>query len=298
MAELKWTLEKIIEFIENENYEFIEYVSGKGKESRIKVWCKNPNHEPYEVTFNSFKGNKNRKGRRCARCSKWKGHSYEYIKKQFEKEGYTLISTEYKNAYTPMKVICSNKHEWKITYSNFQQGQRCPCCTKRDRYKEVKEYIESFGYKLLSTEYKNNKEKLSIVCPKGHHFDNMCFSSFKNDNQRCPLCNESKGEKRISEILDNFNILYIPQYKFDDCKFKYKLPFDFYLPQYNICIEYDGGQHFKIIEHFGGLDGFINTKIRDTIKNIYCKDNNIKLIRIPYWEFDNIEKILKELKIQ
>ena len=64
------------------------------------------------------------------------------------------------------------------------------------------------------------------------------------------------------------------------------------MPKYNICIEYDGRQHFEIVKKFGGLEGFIDTKIRDTIKNTYCKKNNIKLIRIPYWDFDNIEKIL------
>ena len=68
--------------------------------------------------------------------------------------------------------------------------------------------------------------------------------------------------------------------------------FWFYLPDYNLLIEYDGRQHFEISEYFGGYEGFINTKIRDTIKNIYCRNNNIDLLRIPYWEFDNIENIL------
>ena len=92
--------------------------------------------------------------------------------------------------------------------------------------------------------------------------------------------------------MNKFNISYIPQYKFDDCRFYRTLPFDFYLPKYNICIEYDGQQHYEIVEHFGGFDKFVDTKIRDTIKSEYCKKNNIKLIRIPYWELDNIEKII------
>ena len=82
------------------------------------------------------------------------------------------------------------------------------------------------------------------------------------------------------------------QYKFDDCRSKDKLPFDFYVLSKNIAIEYDGRQHYEIIEWFGGFDSFIEGKIRDTIKTIYCKENNIKLIRIPYWDFDNIEEIL------
>ena len=95
------------------------------------------------------------------------------------------------------------------------------------------------------------------------------------------------------KYLEKINTDYEMQYRFKDCKFKYTLPFDFYLPQYNCCIEFDGKQHYQIVKHFGGLDEFIDTKIRDTIKNIYCQQNNIKLIRIPYWEFDRIEEILE-----
>jgi hypothetical protein len=64
------------------------------------------------------------------------------------------------------------------------------------------------------------------------------------------------------------------------------------LPDYNICIEYDGIQHFESVDYFGGELGFINTQMRDNIKNEYCKNNNIKLIRIPYWDYENIDQIL------
>ena len=74
------------------------------------------------------------------------------------------------------------------------------------------------------------------------------------------------------------------------------LPFDFYLPNYNICIEYDGEQHFKPIKYFGGQKAFQSQQQKDEIKNKYCQDNKIKLIRISYMDYDNIEKILnKEL---
>ena len=84
------------------------------------------------------------------------------------------------------------------------------------------------------------------------------------------------------------------QYKFDDCRFYNHLPFDFYLPEYNILIEYDGKQHF-ILNSFGkDMWHFVDIKIRDTVKNVYCENNNIELIRIPYWEFNDIENILKD----
>ena len=109
----------------------------------------------------------------------------------------------------------------------------------------------------------------------------------------CPKCCESKGEKEVSTILSKYKIKHIPQYMFDGCKgIRRKLPFDFYLPNYNICIEYHGQPHYYAIEYFGGKDGLRERQRLDQIKEQYCYDNNIPLIIIPYWDFDNIESIL------
>ena len=95
-------------------------------------------------------------------------------------------------------------------------------------------------------------------------------------------------------VVHNNNIQYISQYRFDDCKNIRTLPFDFYLPDYNTCIEYDGELHYKAVDYFGGDEALSNTQFRDDIKTQYCLNNNIRLIRIPYWEFNNIDKILSE----
>jgi hypothetical protein len=107
----------------------------------------------------------------------------------------------------------------------------------------------------------------------------------------------SRGSIKVKEFLINNNITFIEEKSFESCKNINKLPFDFYLDKLNICIEFDGIQHFKSIDRFGGLTAFEKQQHRDFIKNKYCDDNNIKLLRIPYWEMDNIESILKkELK--
>ena len=71
------------------------------------------------------------------------------------------------------------------------------------------------------------------------------------------------------------------------------MQYDFFIPSKNICIEYDGVQHFKPIEYFGGDKNFKSQLIKDKIKSDFCKNNGIKLVRIPYYEYKNIHKILE-----
>ena len=119
--------------------------------------------------------------------------------------------------------------------------------------------------------------------------------------QTCGICHTSLGEDKIESILKKKNIQYKTQYSFPDCKRKRPLRFDFYLPLYNICIEYDGRQHFGIQNTWyeGHENEYYEQKERDTIKTQYCIDHGISLYRISYLEYDNIdnrmEEILKEL---
>ena len=225
----------------------------------------------------------------------------EFMEKFYEKnenaENIEILG-EYINSRTKIKCKCKiDGYEWEVVANNLLSGQGCFKCRNNkmkktheefiNRMKEINNDIEIIG------EYKGSNKKIKCRCKlDGYEWEATPNSLLRG--QGCPKCNESKGEKRIAEYLDSKNINYIPQYKFDNCKSKYKLPFDFYIPSLNIVIEYDGIQHYEIVEYFGGFNIFIDTKIRDTIKTIYCKENNIKLIRIPYWDFDNIEKILEK----
>ena len=89
--------------------------------------------------------------------------------------------------------------------------------------------------------------------------------------------------------MDKYNCKYNYNYRFKDCRDKRPLPFDFYLSELNIVIEFDGEHHYKPIR---GMKHFISTKLHDAMKTQYCKWNNIDLLRIPYWDRDNIEQIL------
>lgn len=101
----------------------------------------------------------------------------------------------------------------------------------------------------------------------------------------CGCRHQSKWEVFIGDYLALLNVKFQPQKRFNDCRNKKQtdmLPFDFYLPDYNICIEYDGEHHFKPIDMWGGQDKFIINQENDSIKNNYCKSHNITLLRLPY----------------
>lgn len=115
----------------------------------------------------------------------------------------------------------------------------------------------------------------------------------------CPYCNISKGEDEIEKYLIKNSIKYYREYKFEKCfnpKTNKKLPFDFYLPDQNLIIEYHGEQHYnKMGKYFenraGGLEG---RQFRDKIKREFCIQEKINYIEISYKEFNNINIILQE----
>lgn len=284
--------------VEERGYELLE-ISREKQKNRMFVFItiKCPKGHINKMKWDNFK-----QGKGCKYCANNTKFTYEEVKEYIENFGYKLLSKEYESGKEKVLVKCPNpNHEpYEVRFSAFKnQNQRCEKCSReiasekrKHSYNFVKEFIEFYGYKLLSNEYKGSLDKLDLMCPNGHKFK-MSFEKFYNAGHRCVKCSESKGEREITRILNQYNIKNISQYKFDDCKFKQSLPFDFYLPDYNILIEYDGEQHYKIFDYFGGLDKFVDTKIRDTIKNEYCNKNNIKLIRIPYWDYNKIEDILK-----
>lgn len=160
-------------------------------------------------------------------------------------------------------------------------------------YEEVVEKFKEKNYNVitLKEDYKGTTKTIETICPNGCKYVTTLHNFLQGYGCSCE--NSSKGELAIKEWLDNRNIKHVCQCTFDDCKWINLLRFDFYIPDNNLLIEYDGIQHFKIIDHFGGFDGFVSLKIRDTYKNVYCKNKDIKLLRISYKDYENINKILE-----
>lgn len=311
MARHKTSYEDVKKYFESFGYELLskEYINSNQK---LLIKCPNSNHEPYKTSFNSFKNH----NRRCRKCyeeerKRKESNTYDDTKKIVEDEGYELLSSKEditdKDGYVLMKtyieVKCpiENHKPHKIKFNDFKNNNvRCKECrhdNQRFSYEYVKNYIESFGQTLLSTEYINGKQKLLVKCPNPNHPPyEVTFENFKGSKSkrgtRCPYCKESIGEREVSILLNKLNIEYEREYRFEDCKVRRGLPFDFYLPKYNCCIEFDGEGHY-LYKCFGrDLLNLMNIKYRDDIKTNYCNDNNIKLIRIPYWDINNIEEII------
>ena len=179
----------------------------------------------------------------------------------------------------------SDSNFWGISYSSRMSND--------EFIEKCKEKHNNF-YNYDLTNFQGRKNLIVVNCP--HH---GTFSQVASDHLYggcgCQKCNRSKAEIKIESILQKLNIKYKTQYKFDDCKNKNRLPFDFYLPDTNCCIEYDGEFHFLDL----GFNDLERVKINDDIKSNFCNANCIKLIRIDYTQFDEIENIINEnLQIQ
>ena len=165
----------------------------------------------------------------------------------------------------------------------------------RKSVEEVVSIIESKNNNIILNpyDYKNaHTNNLQVKCGSCDNIFIQSLSNYQIHNLtgKCPDCNEiSYGEYLVAIGLDKDNVKYKRWHKFIDCKDKRCLPFDFYLPDYNILIEFDGPHHTEPIY---GEERFKITKLHDAMKDWYCKWNNINLLRIPYWERDNIEQIL------
>ena len=194
-----------------------------------------------------------------------------------------------------MCITCD--YEFDVKPIHHWNGSGCPeCCDNKKLTQEeiINRIINIHGdkFNLSKVLYESYKKDIIVICNDCGFENNVKPHNLIFSESGCPFCKnkESKSETKITKYLKDNNINFKKQHKFDDCIYKRKLKFDFYLPDLNMCVEYDGRQHYEPVEKFGGDDGFKSVQIRDKIKTDYCKINNIKLLRIKY-----NEKILEVL---
>jgi very-short-patch-repair endonuclease len=261
--------------------------------------CNIDNHEWY-VSYIKFKI-----GRGCKKCTGTLKLTQEeanlHILNICKEKDYTLLEPIiYKNDRTKIHLKCNkDDYDWEVTFNKINQNRGCPKCggklkiTQEVAEQNVIKKCKELNYIILKPFiYKNNKTKIHLKCLNDGNEWFVCYSNLIHNNRKCSNCNFSKGERTIENFLKENIIKYETQKRFKD--YKYTLPFDFYLPEYNLCIEYDGELHFISTEYFGGKEKLKEQQIRDEIKTQYCLNNNINLLRIIYKEFKKISEILKK----
>ena len=251
----------------------------------------------------------------CSQCIAIKKHNSRVKPlKQFKDEVAKINPNiefvgDYYNTHTLATFKCLiHGIEFKSLPCNIlNQTSTCPLCAKRNM--QVKEGLSVEDLKnvikkselqmdIVDDTYLNNKTPIKCKCL----IHNITYKTQPKNflyrgSSGCPKCFQSTGEYKLKLILDKLGFVTKAQYSFDDCRYKHKLRFDYYDIDKNIAFEYQGQQHYYPV-NFGGMSDkeakkeFEESRIRDNIKKDYCRKNNIKLICVPYWEYDNMEHFL------
>lgn len=236
-------------------------------------------------------------GHGCPSCNN-SPYSIEEIKNIFESNNPTIQIVKTNGFVCGKKIIrckiCGNI--WDKNISSINKRIYCPYCPKnngRSTWVSKEEFLKRLckvnPYIELISEYTRMSNKMIYRCLKcGYEWE--ARGDHILEGHGCPNCFSSIGEEKIKHYLINKGIKFEVQKIFKDCRNKNPLKYDFYLPEYNVCIEYDGEQHFKSVKYFGGDEAFAIRKENDKIKTDYCLENNIFLLRIRYNE--NIEQTL------
>lgn len=254
----------------------------------------------------------------CPECAKRKisilrakSHE-EFLEEVAIKNPSVTVLGQYIADNIKIEFQCNNPgcgHKWLATPDKIiHKITGCPECAKLNRAKKKTKTHEEFAEQVqkqnsdieIIGKYVGIKTKIEFKCCICGNIWLATPDSVLHSNTGCPMCAQSHGERDIENCLKSNLIDFEPQYKFDNCRDIEPLPFDFYLPKYNICIEYDGVQHFQPV-NFGGISderamiNFKKTQTHDSIKDKYCKQHEITLVRISYFEQNNIEMIINNI---
>ena len=274
------------------DYSKIEYVSMR---SKICIIC--PEHgEFWQTPHNHLKGQNCPKCANISRGDSFRDNKEEFIKraKEIHGEKYDYSKVNYINNRTKVCIICPVHGEfWQVPYSHLK-GFGCKLCNGDvyDTETFVSKAIELYGntYDYSKVNYKRSKEKVCVICPEHGEFY-VTPNNFLRGHT-CPACKQSKLENEVEDFLNTKNIIFEKQKLFNWLGLK---RLDFYLPQYDVAIECQGGQHFRNVEWFGGKEAFLYRKKCDKIKKKLCEEHGIKII---YYTHENYNSFLNEKTIK
>lgn len=210
-----------------------------------------------------------------------------------------IVKARGHSIYWKCKCDCGNETIVSATRFNKHKILSCGCLAKEIASQKHLKDLTGMRFNMLTVvsraENNGTKTMWNCICDCGNKC--VCYSDcLLNANQySCGCSNRSKGEDKVKEILGKYNISFIPQYKFDDLRGirEGKLSYDFFLPDNNMAIEYQGSLHDTVSGYMGGDERLERQKIHDNLKRQYAKDHNFELLEIWYYDYDNIEAILR-----
>ena len=283
--------------IHNNKYDYSK-CNYTGTYSKVIIVC--PIHGEFEQTPVLHL-----QGQECPKCAhrSYKLTTKEWIQKAIEVHGdkYDYSQSSYVDSKTKIKIICPIHGEFWQLPNNHLRTNGCPKCGKQRVTSNTVDFVQKAiavhgnKYQYNSVIYKNNATKVSINCPIHGNF--LQTPNCHLSGCGCPKCNTSKGEKIISSFLEENSIEYVTQYEIAiDTNINPSgiAKIDFFLPQLNIAIEYNGIQHYKKIPYFELGRTLEVQQTRDKYIRKYCLEKGIKLIEIPYHE--DVNKYLNFLK--
>lgn len=271
------------------DYSLAEYSGVRGS---VKIIC--PHHGEFEQMARSHL-----QGKGCFACNGTDKRSQEEFIKEISViyKNCTFNKVEYKGRKKPVIITCDIHGDFEKRADEALRSKGCPNCQSNSPM-DTKSFVEAaskvhFGkYDYAKTLYRRRLSKLTITCPL--HGDFKQTPNGHLSGRGCPRCRKSKGEEKIERFLENYNINY--NYEHVLCKSREtggSLRADFFLPEMNTVIEFDGVQHFKPIKAWGGEVNLKKVQKRDRIKDNFCRLNKIKVIRIKYTDINKVEDILK-----
>lgn len=300
----KKTTEEFIKLARNVHGDKYDYSKVKydGLARKVRIIC--PEHgEFWQGAAVHLNGNG------CSKCSGMAPITQDtFIQRSTEihQGKYDYSKTKYNGRQEKVCIICPEHGEfWQSPHFHLQGGN-CPKCVggvrlTDDEFIEKAKAVHEDRYDYSKVQYVNTATKVCIVCPEHGEFwqtpNNHLFGA------GCPSCPQSQMEGEIRQFLINNNIVFEQEKSFDWLVYNRHMFLDFFLPDYGVAIECQGGQHFFPTKLFGGEDFFKLTIERDRKKKELCEAHGIKIlyyskshIDYPYPVFESLILLLAAIK--
>lgn len=269
------------------NYDKVEYVNGTVK---VSIVCHS--HGVF-----AQRPNDHLSGYGCVLCrNDMLREKFQYTTEKFVESAiavhgdkYDYSITNYTTANDKVKITCTEHGIFEQRANAHISGQGCPQCGDEQIAKQKSSNKEEFVQKAIQCHgnkynydevvYIRSHLKVKIGCVE-HGYFNQSPNNHLNKKAGCPLCNSSKGELRISEILDKHKIKYIREYKIPNTNARFE--YDFYLPDYHLLIEFQGIQHYEPVDYFGGEESLKYVQRNDVFKKALAREVKVKMIEFNY----------------